>query len=128
MKHSTTRWVTLRKVVVRLIEQHENSKEYFQNFLPKTIGFRDVKETPRYKRIKKILSEEDTFRYLSFVVYFATEFEMFLKKFQTMRPLVNIEKWKTFCETLWANLSDQNICVISRTETKQKCLQLKFCR
>ena len=29
MKHSTTRWGTLRKVVVRLIEQHENLKEYF---------------------------------------------------------------------------------------------------
>ena len=29
MKHSTTRWVTLRKVVVRLTEQHENLKEYF---------------------------------------------------------------------------------------------------
>ena len=29
IKHSTTSWVTLRKVVVQLIEQHENLKEYF---------------------------------------------------------------------------------------------------
>ena len=51
MKHSTTRWVTLGKVVVWLIEQHENLKEYFLNFLPKATGFRDVKKTPRYEQI-----------------------------------------------------------------------------
>ena len=54
MKHSTTRWVTLLKVVVRLIEQHENLKEHFKNFPPKKTGFRDVKKTPRYEQIKKI--------------------------------------------------------------------------
>ena len=53
INHSTTRWVTLRKVVVRLIEQHKNLKDVFKNFLPKTTGFRDVKKTPRYERIKK---------------------------------------------------------------------------
>ena len=53
MNHSTTRWVTLRKVMVRLIEQHKNLKNVFKNFLPKTTGFRDVKKTPRYERIKK---------------------------------------------------------------------------
>ena len=39
MKHSTTRWFTLRKIVVQLVEQHENLKEYFLNFLPETTGF-----------------------------------------------------------------------------------------
>ena len=73
MNHSTTRWATLRNVVIRLIEQHKNLKDYFQFFFPKTTGFRDVKEFPRYERIKKILSEEGTDRYLSFVVYFATD-------------------------------------------------------
>ena len=90
MKHSTTRWVTLLKVVVRLIEQHENLKEHFKNFPPKKTGFRDVKKTPRYEQIKKNLSEEGIVWYLSFVVYFATDFEVFLKKFQTMCPLVYI--------------------------------------
>ena len=46
VKHSTTRFVTLRKVAVRLI----------LNFLPKTAGFRDLKKTPRYEQVKIFLS------------------------------------------------------------------------
>ena len=53
MKHSITRWVTFPKVVVSLIEQHENLKEYFLNFLSKTTGFRDVKKTPRLKNFER---------------------------------------------------------------------------
>ena len=64
MKHSWTRWVTLRKVVAWLIEQQENLKEYFYNFFPKITGFRDVKKTPRYEWIKKVLSEEGAVQYL----------------------------------------------------------------
>ena len=36
------------------------------------------------------LNEENTLRYLSFVTYFATDFESFLRKFQSMKPLVHI--------------------------------------
>ena len=39
-KHVSTRWVTLKKVVVRLLEQHENLKEYFLTYLPTTAGFK----------------------------------------------------------------------------------------
>ena len=52
MKHSTTRCVTLRKVVVRLIEQHEDLKDYL-NFLPKTTGFGDVKKLKDMDELKK---------------------------------------------------------------------------
>ena len=45
MKHSTARWVTLRKNVVWLIEQYENLKEYFLIFFPKTAHFQDVKKS-----------------------------------------------------------------------------------
>ena len=38
-KHVLTRWVTLKKVVVRLLEQHENLKEYFLTYLPTTDWF-----------------------------------------------------------------------------------------
>ena len=70
MKHSITRWVTFPKVVVSLIEQHENLKEYFLNFLSKTTGFRDVKKTPRLK----ILSEEGAVWYLSLCKCFVKKF------------------------------------------------------
>ena len=39
-KHSTIRWVTLQKVLVRLIEQYDNLKEYFFTFLPTTSSFK----------------------------------------------------------------------------------------
>ena len=91
MKHSTTRWVTLRKVLVRLIEQYENLKEYFLVFLPTTSTFKStVQGTARYDRIKKGLEDESTLRYLSFVVFFATDSEMFLTKFQSMKPRIHI--------------------------------------
>ena len=34
LKHSSTRWVTLKRVCVRLLEQFENLKRYFLEFLP----------------------------------------------------------------------------------------------
>ena len=54
LKHSTTRWVTLRGVLVRLIEQYENLKQYFLVFLPSTSTYKStVQGTARYTRIKK---------------------------------------------------------------------------
>ena len=35
-KHSSTRWVTLRRICVKVLEQYQNLREYFLKFLPKT--------------------------------------------------------------------------------------------
>ena len=90
-KHAATRWVTLKRVV-RLLEQHENLKEYFLNFLPKTSSFKTtVKNTEhRYKRIVEHLKSDLTVPYLAFVAFFAFEFEVFLVKFQLMKPKIHI--------------------------------------
>ena len=90
LKHSTTRWVTMRKVVVRLIEQYDNLKEYFLTFLPTTSSFKaSVKNSSRYENICKMLKDVTTLSFLSFVAYFATDFESFLTKFQSMKPLIH---------------------------------------
>ena len=47
IKHSTARWVTLRKVEVRLIEQHENLKEYFLIFFSKDSSFSRCKRNSK---------------------------------------------------------------------------------
>ena len=47
-KHVSTRWVALKKIVVKLLEQHENLKEYFLTYLPTTAGFKYVEKTDRY--------------------------------------------------------------------------------
>ena len=91
LKHPTTRWVTLWKVLVRLIEQYDNLKEYFLTFLPATSSFKaNVEKSKRYERICETLSDDSTFCYLSFVAYFASDFESFLTKFQSMKPLIHI--------------------------------------
>ena len=110
-----------------MIEQHENLKEYLLNFLPKTTGFfLRCKKSPRYERIKKILSEEGTIRYVSFVVYFAKDFEIFLKKIQTVPPLVYIYTemenllWNTMSKFIRSkylyNLQNGNKAKVSATE------------
>ena len=116
LKRSTTRWVTLRRVLVRLIEQYENLKQYFLVFLPSKSIFKfTVQGTARYTRIKKALEDESTLQYLSFVFFFATDSEMFLTKFQSMKPLIHslyeeIEKllWNTMSKFLKSkHLSNQ---------------------
>ena len=72
LKHSTTRWVTLRKVLVRLIEQYDNLKKYFLTFLPITSSFKaNVGKGKQYERICESLNDDSTLCYLSFVAYFA---------------------------------------------------------
>ena len=90
-KHSSTRWVTLKKVCVQLLQQFENLKSYFLNFLPKTATFKNtVKETSRYKRIVEVLKNEATIPYLSFIAFIANDFEQFLTKFQSSRPMIHV--------------------------------------
>ena len=63
IKHSTTRWVTLKKVAVRLLEQWKNSTEYFIVYLPKQSNFKgknQIKENKRYQCIKESLENELT--------------------------------------------------------------------
>lgn len=90
-KHSSTRWVTLKKVCVRLLDQFENLKRYFLEFLPTTATFKQsVKETERYKRIKESLQASLTIPYISFIAFVASDFERFLTMFQSTRPMIHI--------------------------------------
>ena len=88
-KRSTTRWATMRKVVVRLIGQYDKLKEHFLTFLPSTSSFKaSVKKSSRYENIICKMLNDTTLCFLSFVAYFATDFESFLTKFQSMKPLI----------------------------------------
>ena len=55
LRHCTTRWLSSHKVLVRIIEQYKNLKEYFLKTLSRLPGFRGkngVEQTERYQRIK----------------------------------------------------------------------------
>ena len=58
IKHSSTRWVTLKKVAVRLLEQWKNLIVYFLVYLRKQSNFKEkngIKENKRYQLIKESL-------------------------------------------------------------------------
>ena len=90
--------------MVRLLEQHENLKEYFLTYLPTTAGFKyNVEKTDRYKQICDHLQSELTLPYLAFVA-FAHAFEVFLVKFQSMRPRIHL-LYSALEHLLWTLLS-----------------------
>ena len=67
-KHAETRWVSMKYVALRCLEQWENLKEYFLKFLPQQKNFiKEVEKTQIYLRIKTPLSEPIMEAYVSFV-------------------------------------------------------------
>lgn len=84
LRHTSTRWVTLKKASLRLLEQWPNLREYFIVFLPQQSNFKQhIGCTERYKRIRSILVDAIYMVYLSFIAFTAHTFEEFLIKFQS---------------------------------------------
>lgn len=91
LRHSSVRWLSLRFVLVHVIKQWENLKEYFCTFLPKQKEFKKSgKETKRYKNIVERLNDEMTLPYLAFVVSLSNEYESYLLTFQSEKPLIHM--------------------------------------
>ena len=86
LKHSTTSWITLRRVLVRLVEQYDNLKHYFLlcQQHPSNRLLKKPPATSEYAVPWKMM------QYLSFVAYFATDFELFVRKFHSMNSLVHV--------------------------------------
>ena len=87
MQHTETRWLTMKYIAVRILQQWKNLKEYFL-FLPKESNFKStVANTDRYKTICAALQDPLTEAYMSFCAYSTTVFEDFLK-FQSDEPRI----------------------------------------
>ena len=90
MKHTSTRWLSMKYVCIRLLEQLPNLKEYFLKFLPKTNQYNKLKKTERYQRIKSILADPMSEAYLSFCAFATGDFESFLLQFQNDQPMIHM--------------------------------------
>ena len=67
------------------------TKEYFLTFLPEQKNFAyTVKKTARYNRIITALKNKSLEAYLGFMIFFAHEFERFLRIFQYSQPMIYI--------------------------------------
>ena len=73
-KHVETRWLSMKYVALRLLEQCPNLKEYFLNFLPKQSNFKsEIAKTYRYIRIEKAVEEPLT-EACVFLCFYCTRF------------------------------------------------------
>lgn len=89
IKHTQTRWLSLKKVLERIKQQWPNLKEYFLSFLPKQLNFtREFARNERYVFIKESLSSDTTLLYIGFVIHVADILENFLVKFQSKNSLL----------------------------------------
>ena len=98
--HVKTRWLSMKYVALRCLEQWTNLKEYFLNFLPKQNNFKsEISKTHRYIRIKKALSEHLIEAYISFCAFTAHAFESFLLPLQTGEPMIH-QLYPSMCKLL----------------------------
>ena len=59
LKHCLTRWFTIIKVMVKIVEQWKNFCEYFLKFMPEQKNFKkEIKDTVHYKRISECLKSK----------------------------------------------------------------------
>lgn len=68
LRHVSSRWLSLKKVLNRILDQWQNLRKYFLEFLPKEKNFADVEKTDRYRRIRQSLNSETSKLYISFAL------------------------------------------------------------
>lgn len=91
VKHVSSRWLSLKKALNRIIEQWSNLKHYFLVFLPKEKNFaKDIETTQRYQSIRTILSSNRSLLYMNFAIHVADIFEEFLILLQSSKPVVHV--------------------------------------
>ena len=90
IKHISTRWLNMKYVCIRLLEQLPNLKEYFLKFLPKIDQYNKLKKTERYQRIKSILADPMSEVYLSFCAFATGDFKSFMLEFQNDQLMIHM--------------------------------------
>jgi hypothetical protein len=92
LRHCQTRWLSIERVLVRIIEQFENIRAYFLVELPKQSGFKGkgIGSTERYKRISILLNNKALFPCMTFVVFVSQDFRKFMLPLQTSAPMIHV--------------------------------------
>ena len=107
-KHTETRWLSMKYVALRCLDQWINLKEYFLNFLPKQRNFKhEISKAQGYVSIKAALEEPLTEVYVSFCAFVAHDLELFLLPLQTKEPVVHL-LYPPICKLL-SNLQSKYI-------------------
>ena len=90
LKHIAARWLSIKRPVLRILNQYGNITEYFLTFLPKQSNFSSkIKNTNRYKRIVVFLNHPTSKASLCFIAFIAYEFEEYLTTMQSNEPMIH---------------------------------------
>lgn len=110
LKHISSRWLSIRKACLRLLEQWTNLEEYFLKFLPTQEGMGNDLHSLRYKRITEVLRDPMQKASFCFVVYASYEFESFLRRFQRDEPMVHLlyDSLLSLLRTLMSNFIEKS--------------------
>ena len=101
-KHAETRWVSMKYVAVRCLEQWPNLKEYFLKFLLKQKNFKhEIENTARYTCLKTCFADPTMEAYVAFVAFVAQDFKVFLLPFQSKDPMINL-LYPAMLSSLWS--------------------------
>ena len=91
-KHVKSRWLSIDRSLIRVLEQMENLREYFLKEIPKQKGFNEkngLANNDQYKRIASVLKDPKAEIYMSFVVFISQSFNRFLRPLQTSLPMIH---------------------------------------
>ena len=89
LRHVETRWLSIAKVLIRIFEQWENLKQYFNITVCKDRAYKIITKDERFNRIKKVLNNNSSKIYMSFVVYTASHFSKFIVPLQSASPMIH---------------------------------------
>ena len=80
-------------MLVRIIEQYENLKEYFLKTRPTLPGFKGkngVNQTERHQRIKNVLTSKTALAYMSFIVHMCQDFKKFVVPLRSTESEIHV--------------------------------------
>ena len=124
LKHVSSRWLSIKRPLLRALEQWENQNEYFLKFLPKQSNFdKNIKNSARYKRIVEFLKHPTSKASLCFLAFIAHEFEEYLIEMQANEPLIHVMYEKM--SSLIYNLMKKFLTRSSITETVEGKIRAK---
>lgn len=91
LRYVSSRWLSLKPAILRILNQWANLKHYFITFLLTVKNFKnEIQNTERYQRIVKLFQDDMTRAYLSFVAFVAQDFENFLFQLQKREPMIHM--------------------------------------
>ena len=105
LHHCQARWLSIEKVLVRIIEQIDNLREYVLIELPKQKSFRGENRawnTGRYKRIKDNFHDKFLLPYMAFIGFISQDFHRSLIPLKTKAPMIHLlyQKQRKLIESL----------------------------